>query len=214
VGQKVLITGHSRGLGEALARLHSDLGFEVTGVSSKEVDLANATAVEGWLKQFDDTNSPDRIILNAASIAPDLTNGLPDFEKFSHELEINLLANQRIIAHFLPIFLKRSHGQFCAVSSLSAFRAIGVSGMAYCTSKAALSMLFECLRVNYAATPIQFLTVFPGRMSTSADFENVARKTVRALAKGKERLIVDFLKYFVILCSRMVSDRWVGLRRK
>jgi NADP-dependent 3-hydroxy acid dehydrogenase YdfG len=86
-------------------------------------------------------------------------------ENFSQVININLLGAVNSVAAVLPQMLERKSGQLVAISSLAAYRGLPKSA-AYCASKAAMTALFESLRVDLKNTGIAVTTIHPGFIKT------------------------------------------------
>ncbi len=86
-------------------------------------------------------------------------------ENFAHVLNVNLIGAVNSIAAVLPQMIERKSGHLVAISSLAAYRGLPKSA-AYCASKAAMTALFESLRVDLKGSGISVTTIHPGFIKT------------------------------------------------
>jgi len=83
----------------------------------------------------------------------------------AHVLEVNVIGAVNSIAAVLPEMIKEGSGQLVAISSLAAYRGLRKSG-AYSASKAALSALFESVRIDLIGTGVDVTIIHPGFIRT------------------------------------------------
>jgi NAD(P)-dependent dehydrogenase (short-subunit alcohol dehydrogenase family) len=171
-----LITGGGTGIGAATARhLHRD-GWDVvvTGRRPEPLDLVAAeigglaipgdtahpaaagAAVDATLDRF---GRLDGLVLNAGRGA---VAGLDDLdpEVFMAVLETNVVGAAVMARAALPA-LRRTTGSIVSVSSVAGLRATP-SSLAYCSSKAALIMLTNCIALDHGPEGIRANCVCPG----------------------------------------------------
>lgn len=181
---KVFITGVSSGIGRTLAVELIKTGHEVWGIARRQealeelkknlnsghlslsrCDIENLNDLKNVVGEMRAKNFiPDVLVLNAAVNLQDPSNNF-NFELYRKSFDINLYGTLFWVAEFLDEFLKRNHGQFIAISSISAFRH-GHGGISYSVSKAALSLTFRRLRTHFAKTGLKFSTVYFGPVNT------------------------------------------------
>ena len=140
----VVITGASSGLGAALALLYAGPGVAMglvgrdperlaasaaacraagATVESAMIDVADGSALAGWLETFDQTYPVELLIANAgtsAGPAPD-TPGEP-LAVTERQLGTNLLGAVHTIAPLVPRLCARGRGRIVAIASLAARR--------------------------------------------------------------------------------------------
>jgi NADP-dependent 3-hydroxy acid dehydrogenase YdfG len=86
-------------------------------------------------------------------------------ENFAQVVNVNLLGAVNSVAAVLPQMVERNSGHLVAISSLAAYRGLPKSA-AYCASKAAMTALFESLRVDLRGSGVFVTTVHPGFIKT------------------------------------------------
>lgn len=180
----LLITGASRGLGAATARIAASLGAQVALLarSSKaihtlagEIQSAGGKALPlaGDVSQMEDCRRViadilshfgrlDGIVNNAGILGPMAPLGESDLIAWHTSLKINLLGPAQLIQEGLPA-LRTSKGRVINVSSGAAVNVIR-GWSAYCTAKAGLNHL---TRVLAAEEPeVTFISFRPGVVDT------------------------------------------------
>jgi len=183
-----LITGASSGIGQAMCRLAVQQGHTVYGIARRAEVLAEMRNELGERfvplpadvsdhAQVAETCKglpvlPDVAILNAGVGIFDNRNSL-DVTVHERTYAVNYFGVLNFIHELMPRFLERGHGMFVGVSSLAAYRGMPL-GIAYSSSKAALSAAFEGMRCTYYGRGIDFLTVHPGFIDTPINAKNTA----------------------------------------
>jgi len=181
--KKVFITGISSGIGQSLAvKLVKD-GHQVWGLARRKdsleelqknlgdkltvsvCDTANAGETEKVAMEMREKNfMPDVVVLNAAINPQDVQDGL-HFENLQQTFRTNLEGSLFWVSELLPGFLKKRQGLFIGISSTSALRP-SKNEIAYPSTKAALSMAFRGLRLNFQKSGVGFSTVHFGPIAT------------------------------------------------
>lgn len=181
----VLLTGASRGIGAATARLLGETGATVALVgrsveglaaaarsveeaggraSVHVVDLATPIAPGDLVdKVLEEHGGIDAVINNAAVISPIATIAQGDDAGWERAIAVNLLAPLHIIRAALPT-LRTGSGRVINVSSTAADRDIRGLG-AYCVAKGAQRHLTSVLAVEEPA--VTAITYQPGRTDTA-----------------------------------------------
>jgi len=188
-GKRVLITGASRGIGEALARSFASKGAHVALVARSEgaieelatelrgtahaADLAEPGQVSGLIARVEAEAGPVDVLVNNAGIAP-TSGAIQDWtpEDLERIFRVNLLAAAELCRQVLPGMLQRGRGHVVNVSSLSGV-AVFPGLAAYSSTKAGLTHLTAGLRADLRKTPIRTTVVelgpVPTEMLDSAD---------------------------------------------
>mgnify|MGYP000120812554 CR=1 FL=1 len=185
----VMITGASRGIGEAAARLFAEEGAkvcllarsrdEITQIAGEIGDAALAipcdvsryqeveAAVTACVKAF---GGLDILINNAGVIEPisDMAGSDPD--AWGHVIDINLKGVYYGMRAAMPVMAAGGGGSILTISSGAAHNALeGWSH--YCTSKAGVAMLTKCAHKEGAAQGIRAIGLSPGTVATQMQRE-------------------------------------------
>jgi short-subunit dehydrogenase len=184
--QVVLITGASSGIGRALAlelgKRGARLGLTARRAEellrlSEEIERAGGEALALPADVRDPSAMNEvaervrerwgRIDVLIANAGMSSTTGGTRLNagEVSDVITINVLGVVNSVAAVLPAMLERRAGQLVAISSLASYRGMPKSG-AYSASKAAVSTLFESLRVDLRRSNIAVTTIHPGFIRT------------------------------------------------
>jgi 3-oxoacyl-[acyl-carrier protein] reductase len=179
-GKVALVTGASRGIGEAIATtLHRD-GAELVllDVPALSADLGAVAARLGAETIELDITDPDAplqiaaaipdgvdVIVHNAGVTRDRTIAKMPEDRWSSLMEINLSSEERINDELLERKLLRPNGRIVCVSSMSGVA--GNSGQTnYATSKAGVIGMVEALAPELAKRKATINAVAPGFIET------------------------------------------------
>jgi short-subunit dehydrogenase len=211
----VLVTGASSGIGHAIALELGRRGARV-GLTARRLDellkvaeeveraggqalalaadVRNPSEMEGVTERVREKwGHIDVLIANAGMSS---TTGAKSFSasETSNVITVNVVGVVNSVAAVLPDMLARKQGQLVVISSLASFRGLPKSG-AYSASKAAVSTLFESLRVDLRGSGISVTTIHPGFIRTPLtanrkrklpfllEPEDAARRILRAIER-------------------------------
>ena len=179
-----IITGVSRGLGEALAVALLTRGFAVTGIGRLSstrltgeryrfvrIDLAELASIEAVTPAFraiaDARPESVCLINNAAAVEPVGVVGALDDSKVALALAVNLIAPFALANLFCRVFTDAAlPRRVINVSSGAAERALPGNGP-YCVAKAGLEMLTRQLVAEQQAPTFRAISVRPGVIDTA-----------------------------------------------
>jgi short-subunit dehydrogenase len=211
----VFLTGASSGIGRALAVELGRRGARL-GLMARRADELFRTAEEAGraggeaLAVPGDVRDPEQVrqavervrerwgrvdvlIANAGMSTTTAGTSLKAAEA-SDVITINVIGVVNCVAAVLPEMLERGSGHLVAVSSLAAYRGMPKSG-AYSASKAAVSTLFESLRVDLRRSNVAVTVIHPGfvrtpmtagrqkRLPFLLEVDDAARRIVRAVER-------------------------------
>jgi short-subunit dehydrogenase len=214
----VFITGASSGIGRALAveigRRGASLGLlarraetlreivsEVEGAGGRALalpaDVKDADAVRAAAEQVREKfGRIDVMVANAGiGATTDARDLQPD--KVAEVIGVNVLGAVNSVTAVLPEMVERKSGHLVVISSLAAYRGLPKSG-AYCASKAAVSALFESLRVDLRGSGVDVTIIHPGFIKTPLtagreaqmpylmELDDAIRKIIRAIEARKK----------------------------
>lgn len=177
--RRTLITGHSKGIGLAVARKMRDQGvYDLYGIArsrpsspddasicSVACDLADADATTRALDQIlERSGGLDVLVLNAGmGVFKDVRD--LNIHEWQHVIAVGLTANFVIVNRALPLMMDQDYGRIVVISS-DADDIAFASASAYCATKAGLSSFANCVRKEVAGFDIHVTLISPGRVDT------------------------------------------------
>ncbi len=190
-GGRVLVTGAGSGIGRALAVAFAAAGAAVSllgrnsdslkgtaklcGDQSAEcwsVDLADATRLEAFAREFAERHGSLAILIHAAGAFRRAKLEMQHSADAREMLATNALAPFILTSALLPL-LRAAQGDVILINSSIALRG-GPGIAAYSMSKAAMHTFAESLRAEENASGLRVLSVYVGRTATPMQ-ERVAR---------------------------------------
>ena len=228
--KKVLITGATSGIGEALSVHYQTLGYEVVAcgrqpdklaklasyrnVSSIAVDLCDEQQVMLKMQQL---GKLDLVILNAGSCEymDDAKNF--DGQLFARVINSNLIAMGYCLAALLPQI--PAGGQLALLGSSASYLPFS-RAEAYGASKAAVAYLARSLALDLKAQQIDVSLVSPGFVKTPLTDKNdfampmqiSAEEAAKQIANGLQKRVFDihFPKKFTLILKTLslLPDSW------
>lgn len=183
-GKVVLITGASRGIGEAAARAFAAAGARVALLGRSKEALAqiagdigpNAIAIPCDVSRFWEVEAAinatlqtfgrlDVLIGNAGVIDPISQLSDADPEGWSKAIDINLKGVFHGMRAALPVMIAQGGGTIITVSSGAAHGPVE-GWSAYCSGKAGAFMLTRCADHEARAQGVRVLGLSPGTVAT------------------------------------------------
>ncbi|MBK8313879.1 MAG: SDR family NAD(P)-dependent oxidoreductase [Acidobacteria bacterium] len=170
-GYVLALTARRETLLNELAEKVKSIGTDALSITCDVSDQQQVRkAIEETVAHF---KRIDLAILSAGISEPTVAEDFSaaDFEKL---LRTNLLGVSYCLEELVQIMVRQRNGVIAAISSLAADR--GVPGSAgYCATKAALSSLFEGMRVDLKRFGVGLVTIEPGYVRTpmTASFGNM-----------------------------------------
>jgi short-subunit dehydrogenase len=180
-GTRVLVTGASRGIGEAIARAFAARGCTLglvarsgdalerlaaslpgEGHVALEGDVADAASIADAIERFGEV---DVLVANAG-----ITHYMPfaelPLEKAEEMDRVNWLGTLYTVKAVLPGMLDRGRGHIVVISSGGGVRGFPHAAV-YNGTKAAQRGFAEALRHELHGTGVSVTTVYPGEIATS-----------------------------------------------
>ncbi len=181
-GQSVLITGASRGIGAATARIFAEAGARLVLMARSSgalEDLARdlgAVAHAGDVAEFADMAAAvqiaqdrhgglDVLIGNAGVIAPISPLATSDPADWARAISINLTGVYNGMRAAMPVMQAAKRGTILTVSSGAAHRPVE-GWSAYCASKAGAAMLTASADLEAREHGLRIMGLSPGTVAT------------------------------------------------
>jgi len=214
----VFVTGASSGIGRALAMELAGRGARLGLFARRKEELeavaqevrhrgaGDALALPGDVRNPEDLREAvTRLVDQWGSVDAALLSagvGRPahfkrfELDRIRETIETNLLGVVNGAWALLPVFRRQGRGLLVGISSVADRRGSPLN-LAYCASKAGVSVFLEGLRAGCRKENIRVVTVKPGFVRTAMteknripmpfilDADEAARRIVRGIEKGK-----------------------------
>ena len=183
-GRVALVTGASRGIGFATAKILSENGVVVVATAKNQERLERATSeipgATGIAADIRDRNGVKDVVsrtiekfgrldilVNNAGIFPKIKPLHEiDEDEWNEILDVNLTGQFRFTKEAIP-HLKETGGSIINISSDAGLKAYqGFNADAYSASKAAIILLTKCWALEYAKYKIRVNCICPGVVDT------------------------------------------------
>jgi short-subunit dehydrogenase len=236
----VMITGASSGIGRGLAKELAGRGASVGLVARRadtlkelqaEIETAggHALAVAGdvrdasSIKVATDTIAnqlgPIDVLIANAGIGTSTDGSQVSGEEVAKVINVNVIGAAHSVSAVLPQMVERRKGQLVVISSLAAYRGLPKSA-AYCASKAAVSAMFESLRLDLAPKGIDVTIIHPGFIKTPLtagrdaqmpflmELDDAVKKIVHAIERRKKSYAFPW-QLATIVRAGMIMPIWM-----
>ena len=192
----ILLTGASRGIGEATLATLEDAGHRVVGQSTAGSDtLAAADFTDPdaprrlWQEAFERLDGRIDVLVNNAGIFEGVADNTSDEEwhaAWARTLTINLQASADLCRHAIAHFRSSDQpgGRIVNVASRAAYRGDSPQHWHYAASKAGMIAMTKSIARGYAAENILAFAVCPGFTATGMVEEYLA-------SRGGDKLLAD-----------------------
>ncbi len=188
--RKALITGASRGIGQAIFSQLNSEGCHVVGLSRSHiefdevkpelkndfyiVDLMNDKERESCMSFLKEKYGYFDIIVNNVGGTLDENNPLSDLSVYEKVMKYNFGITVDLNAMFIPSMISNNWGRICNISSISALENQGPP--AYSAAKAALNAYTRGVGRFLAHKNIVMTSVMPGAVLTKGGYWDLMRR--------------------------------------
>jgi NAD(P)-dependent dehydrogenase (short-subunit alcohol dehydrogenase family) len=226
--QTVVLTGASRGIGHATAKLFSQNGWRVITCARTEVpdlcpftqknqdhfiiDFSSPDAVNSGLERLRSLlkDEPLHALVNNAGISPKFEDG-SRLDTFTTEgsvweevLQVNLLA-PAAFTRTLATSLKNGKGAVVNVTSIAGTRVHKFAGPAYAASKAALSALTREQASDLGKFGVRVNSVSPGEISTGMLSPSTEAEMLEVIPMRRIGTVEEVAATILFLCGGSAS---------
>ena len=230
-GKRALVTGCSRGIGEAMAIALAEAGADIIGVSSSmessgedvgrkvtqlgrafsayNCDFKNRTSLYGFIEQLKtDIGIPDILVNNAGVVNRAPIEQHTD-EQWDEVIAVNQTAQFILTRELGKGMLARGTGKIVFVASLLTYQG-GITVSSYAASKGAIGQMTKAFANEWASSGLNVNAIAPGYIHTdmTADLKmHTARATsiTSRIPVGRWGSPADFAGPVVFLCSEAAS---------
>ncbi len=232
--RRIVITGASAGIGEALARHYAGPDTVIALLARRRepmqalasslpgrcevyaLDVADRPALEAAARDYCARHgAPDLVIANAGISIGTHGDEPADVAKLERVLAVNVVALAATLAAFAPAMRAARAGVLCGIASVAGFRGLPGAG-AYSASKAAAIKWLEALRAELAGSGVSVVTICPGyidtpmtrvnryRMPFLLPADEAARRFARAIAARRRLAVIPWQMAIVSVLLRLL----------
>lgn len=172
---KALVTGASRGIGEAIVALLEKEGYELCAPTRAELNLADNKSIEYFVGKWHDKGF-DVIVNNAGCNDINIIDEIRD-DEISNMIAVNLVAPLLLIRGLVTYMKRHKHGKIVNIGSV--WGVVGKPGRTvYSATKHGIHGITQTLAVELAPYNILVNTVCPGYTLTDLTKKNNSLKQI------------------------------------
>lgn len=234
---RVIITGASSGIGEALARQYAAQGATLGLIARREaalkqlaaqltspgriypVDVRDGAGLAAGARDFMSCyGCPDVVIANAGVSLGTVAESAEDVQAFQDVMDINVVGLVKTFQPFLAKMREAGQGALVGIASVAGYRGLPGAG-AYSASKAAAISYLESLRVELKQSGLKVITICPGYIATPMTASNpypmpflmsadaAARKIISIIERGKTFAVIPWQMAVIARILRLTPNR-------
>lgn len=206
-GRKVLVTGASSGIGEAIARACAADGARVACMARRAdrlIPLANEIGGHAVVMDLSDRGTiPDAVdqaardlggldaVVNNAGVY--LLGGVTDgrLDDWEQMFEINVLALLAVVQAALPHLRRSERADVVNMSSMGGRRVSRPSAAVYCATKFAVNALSDGMRQELSPDGVRVTIISPGVVRTDVGAETGDEALLRDFRSKQEEFGLD-----------------------
>jgi NAD(P)-dependent dehydrogenase (short-subunit alcohol dehydrogenase family) len=225
----MLLTGASRGIGHATAKLFSEAGWRIISCARQpfdgercpweagnddhfQVDLGDHRMLPRAITEVKKrlAGAPLHALVNNAGVSPKTPTGdrmtslTTSTDTWMRVFHLNLVA-PILLAQGLFDELRAASGSIVNVTSIAGSRVHPFAGSAYATSKAALASLTHELAHDYAPHGIRVNAIAPGEIRTDMLSPDAEARVVASIPLRRVGTPDEVAKVIFFLCSDAAS---------
>ena len=170
----IIVTGASRGLGQAIAERLIEKGEDVIGLARSvsgisihaiECDVSDYTSVKNASREIKRMKKPVKAFINAAGVASMNMAVTTDESTVQRLIQTNLVGTIYCCQLFAPIMLRQKHGSFINFSTIAV--ALSLKGESvYAASKAGVESFSRTFAREMADFNVRVNCIAPGPIRT------------------------------------------------
>ncbi|MEW8478887.1 MAG: acetoacetyl-CoA reductase, partial [Candidatus Thiodiazotropha sp.] len=204
MGRVALVTGGTRGIGEAICVALKDAGYTVaanyggneeaakafserTGIPAYKFDVSDFAAVEASIAQIEQDLGPVEVLINNAGITRDGTMHKMNFEKWDKVIQTNLASCFNTCHAVINGMRERGFGRIVNIGSVNG-QAGQYGQVNYAAAKSGIHGFTKALALEGATKGITVNAVAPGYVATDmvrAVPEDILAKIIKTIPVGR-----------------------------
>lgn len=204
VSKVAVVTGGTRGIGEAISLSLKDAGYNViatyagndeaaqkfteqTGIKAVKFDVSDFDACQAAVRDIESEVGPVEILVNNAGITRDGTMHRMDFERWNQVIQTNLSSCFNMCRAVIDGMRERNFGRIVNIGSVNG-QAGQYGQVNYAAAKSGIHGFTKALAQESAAKGITVNAIAPGYIATEmvrAVPENVLEKIVATIPVGR-----------------------------
>ena len=170
----IIVTGASRGLGQAIIERLSDIGEDVLGLARNtsgmnidaiECDVSDYASVKNASKEVKRMKKPVKAFINAAGVASMNMAVTTDESSVQKLIQTNLVGTIYCCQLFAPIMLRQKYGSFINFSTIAVALALKGESV-YAASKAGVESFSRTFAREMADFNVRVNCIAPGPIRT------------------------------------------------